>query len=91
MQQNFCLAKAGCFDKQNAHCENFIYQSLGSVSTSTQRIIIYFQNMNSFFNFEILIIFIIYYNDMSSEIIQSVVYDNYDDFQHVKIDLLFIT
>jgi len=37
MQQNFCLAKGGCFDKQNAHCsENFIYRSLGSVSTLTK-------------------------------------------------------
>jgi hypothetical protein len=38
-------------------------------------------------NFKILKLYIfstIYYNicDMSSEIIQSVAYDNYDDFQH---------
>jgi hypothetical protein len=41
--------------------------------------------MNSFFNLRIIIIFISYsYCDMSSEIIQSVVYDNYNEFQHVN-------
>jgi len=41
--------------------------------------------MDSFFNLKIIIIIIIYsYCDMSSEIIQSVVYDNYNNFQHVN-------
>jgi hypothetical protein len=42
--------------------------------------------MNSFFNFEIIKLSIIYYDicDMSSEIIQSATYDNYNDFQHVN-------
>jgi hypothetical protein len=42
--------------------------------------------MNSFFNFEIIKLSIIYYDicDTSSEIIQSATYDNYNDFQHVN-------
>jgi hypothetical protein len=42
--------------------------------------------MNSFLNFEIIYIFhyLLWYYDMSSEIIQSVACDNYDDFQHVN-------
>jgi hypothetical protein len=42
--------------------------------------------MNSFFNFEIMKLSIIYYDicDMSSEIIQRATYDNYNDFQHVN-------
>jgi hypothetical protein len=42
--------------------------------------------MNSFLNFQIIYFSIIYYKycDTSSEIIQSVVYDNYGDFQHVN-------
>jgi hypothetical protein len=42
--------------------------------------------MNSFLNFQIIYFSIIYYKycDTSSEIIQSVAYDNYDDFQHVN-------
>jgi len=63
----------------------FIYQSLRSVSTLTKPIITFFLKMNSFFNLRIIIIFISYsYCDMSSEIIQSVVYDNYNEFQHVN-------
>jgi hypothetical protein len=44
-----------------------------------------------FLNFEIIYIFshLIEYCDMSSEIIQNVAYDNYDDFQHVNF--LFFT
>jgi hypothetical protein len=40
--------------------------------------------MNSFKNFEIIYFSIIYYNIVIgvNEIIQSVAYDNYDDFQH---------
>jgi hypothetical protein len=46
----------------------------------------FFQKMNSFFNFEITYVSIIYYKycDMSNEIIQSIAYDNYDDFQHIN-------
>jgi len=63
----------------------FIYQSLKSVSTMTKLIITYFRKMNSVFNLKIIIIFIIFsYCDMNSEIIQNVVYDNYNDFQHVN-------
>ncbi len=43
--------------------------------------------MNSFFNFEIIYNFfhhLLYYCDMNNEIIQSVAYDNYDDFEHVN-------
>jgi hypothetical protein len=42
--------------------------------------------MNSFWKFENIYFFIIYYNicELSSEIIQSVAHDNYDDFQHVN-------
>ncbi len=62
------------------------YLNLESVSTLTKLIIIYFQNINSFLNFEIIIFFIIYYNIVIWELkfIQSVVCDNYYDFQHVN-------
>ncbi len=62
------------------------YCSLGSVSTLTKRIIIFFQKLNSFLNLEIIIIFhhLLLYCDISNEIIQSIAYDNYDDFQHVN-------
>jgi hypothetical protein len=41
--------------------------------------------MNSFLKFEIISFSVIYYNIvMSSETIQNVAYDNYDDFQHVN-------
>jgi hypothetical protein len=42
--------------------ETSIYRSLVSVSTLTKWIIIFFQKMNSFLNFEIIIFSIIYYN-----------------------------
>jgi hypothetical protein len=38
------------------------YHILGSVSTLTKQIIIYFQKIIFFINFEIIIIFIVYYN-----------------------------
>ncbi len=42
--------------------------------------------MNSFLNSEnyIILYHLLEYCDMSSEIIQNVAYDNYDDFQHVN-------
>jgi hypothetical protein len=43
--------------------------------------------MNSVFNFEIIYNFfhhLLYYCDMNNEIIYSVAYDNYDDFEHVN-------
>jgi hypothetical protein len=50
--------------------------------------------MNSFFNFEIIYIFIIYYNIViwNNEIIQNIAYANYDDFKHdnLKFSQIFI-
>jgi hypothetical protein len=42
--------------------------------------------MNLLHNFDIIKLFIIYYDicDISSEVIQSATYDNYNDFQHVN-------
>jgi hypothetical protein len=60
------------------------YSSLGSISTLTKWIIIFFQQMN-FFNLDIIFFSIFYYNIvMSSEFMHSVAYDNYYDFQHVN-------
>jgi hypothetical protein len=44
----------------------------------------FFQKMHLFFNFEIIYFSIIYYNILIwvVKLIQSVAYDNYDDFQH---------
>jgi hypothetical protein len=45
--------------------------------------------MNLFLKFDIIYIFhhLLEYCDMSSEIIQNVVYDKYDDFQHVNFHI----
>jgi hypothetical protein len=42
--------------------------------------------MNSFLKFEIYYVFhhLLLYCDMSNEIIQSIAYDSYDDFQHLS-------
>jgi hypothetical protein len=58
------------------------YLSLGSVSTLTKQIIIFFKKWIRFLIFKIIYISITYYKCcyMNSEIIQNVAY--YDDFQH---------
>ncbi len=58
-----------------------IYPNLGSVSTLTKWIIIFFQKIISFLKLEIIDFF---HDLLSSEVIQSVAYDNYDDFQQVN-------
>jgi hypothetical protein len=47
---------------------------------------IFFQKVNSFFNFKIIqfSIILLWYCDTSSEIFKSLTYDNYNDFQHVN-------
>jgi hypothetical protein len=62
------------------------YGSVGWVSTLTKRIIFFLQKMNfflKFWNYIHIFHHLLLYCDMSNEIIQSVAYDNYDDFQHV--------
>jgi hypothetical protein len=61
------------------------YCSLWSISIVTKWIILFFKN-EFIFKFWIIKFSIIYYDicDMSSEIIQSATYDNYNDFQHVN-------
>jgi len=41
--------------------------------------------MNLFWKFEIMIMSIIYYNIVINEIIQSIAYDDYDNFQHLNL------
>jgi hypothetical protein len=63
----------------------YLYCSLGSVSTLTKWI--FFFSKNEFvFKFWHYIFFhhLLWYCDMSSEIIQNVAYENYGDFQHVN-------
>jgi hypothetical protein len=58
------------------------YHSLGSISTLKKWIILFFQKMK-ILKFEIIIISIIYYYLVIwviNEFIQSITYDNYDDF-----------
>jgi len=61
------------------------YCSLGSVSTLTKWIINFFQKISSFQNLKFENFHdLLSYCYMTNEIIQSVAYDNYDDFQHTK-------
>jgi hypothetical protein len=55
------------------------YCSLGSASTLKKQIIIFFQ---FFFKNYVFFHHLLKHCDMNSEIIKSVAYDNYDDFQH---------
>ncbi len=62
------------------------YHSLRSIYTLTERIKIFFSKKEFVFLILKLYIFhhLLWYYDMTSEIIQNVAYANYDDFQHVN-------
>jgi len=63
----------------------YLYCRLGSVSTLTKWINVFSKNENfKFFWNYIFFYHLLWYCDMSSEIIQNVAYENYDDFQHVN-------
>jgi hypothetical protein len=62
-----------------------IYHSLGSIFKLTKQIIIIFQKKLIFKNLKLLDFHdLLWYCHKNCEIIQSVAYDNYDDFQHVN-------
>jgi hypothetical protein len=85
----YVVTAAPCFQlvDHNDSSKWFCYYcSLRSVSTLTKWIMFFFSKNEFVFKFWNYIFFhyLLWYCDMSSEIIQSVAYDNYDDFQHVN-------
>jgi hypothetical protein len=72
--------------QRKSHIHFFGYHSIGSVSTLTKWIYVFFQKMNSYFNFKIIIYSIIYYNIAISvmKLFISVAYDKLWWFQHVN-------